>query len=484
MSKGRHKKQARFLRSSVFAAALFALGGGGFAAPLDETQVFEWWDSGIITAEEATEILDLLEEDNQEEACLLAQTYAQETCDDASAREESTRNAPTKAANHKKSTARKEKPRPNLTPHGHALWKGRIDSAGHLESHRTELQVQFYRYRLRLGSQELLTYKNAGSEAHFGQVSTRELHSQIPLDTLWGTTLLYPLGNFHVAGLLDTVHTEHLRLGYGRRGIANIEAFYWHGTGSSTGTEVHSAGTQATFPFGQIALWWQHGQSSPLVKILLHDREKRKKTDEPLVLGWRTTAYLHREEIPQWARLSSTIQKSRLWGSQSLTILAQELANTTITGNARLLLPLQSDSLSERFKVSLESGPPLFRAKVSATCREAQENCGESDWKTGFTTTPWEIVTLGATARFHYRAGQHLPPPYIEISSLFTDYTQNRISFTYIIPQGNSIKNTRFRSEIHFSDSFLEFSLVCIFSNIDKFIFNPIRGYAEIRILF
>ena len=451
---------------------------------LDEARVFEWWDNGIVTAEEATEILDLLEEDNQEEACLLAQVYAQETCGDTLAR-----GTPAKGA------SRKGKERPSLAPHGYALWKARIDSAGHLETHRTELQMQFYRYRLRLGSQELLTYKNSSSEAHFGQVSTRELHSQIPLDTLWGTALLYPLGNFHVAGLLDTASTEQLRLGYSRRGSAAAEIFYWHGVAggkngdgaaagdSTAAAEVHSAGLQTKFPFGQMALWWQHGQGSPLIKFLLHDRENQKKAGEPLLFGWQTTAYLHGKEIPQWARLSNTIQKSRLWGSQSLTILAPELANTKITGNARLLLPLQSDSLSERLKMALESGPPPFRANISATCREAQENCRESDWKTGFTST-WETVTLGASARFRYRTEQHLPPPYVEISSLFTDSKKSHIGFTYIFPQGNPAKSTHFRSEIHFIEDFLDFSFVCIFKDIDKFILNPVRGYAEIRILF
>ena len=474
---------------------LFALGLSlAVGQDLNEARVFEWWDSGIITAEEATEILDLLEEDNQEEACLLAQVYAQETCGDVPAHkapdgERSARDAPAKGTARDvpaKGADRKGKDRPSLVPRGYVLWKARIDSAGHLESQRTELQVQFYRYRLRLGSQELLTYRNAGSEAHFGQISTRELHSQIPLDTLWGTALLYPQGNFHVAGLLDTVKTTQVRLGYGQRGAGSAEIFYWHGIASDSttaATEVHSAGLQTRFPFGQMALWWQHGQDSPLIKILLHDKENRKKAGEPLLFGWRTTAYLHGEEIPQWARLSKTIQKTRLWGSQSLTIAAPGLANTKITGNARLLLPLQSDSLSERLKMALESGPPLFRTNIAATCREAQENCRESDWKTGFTTT-WEMVTLGASARFRYRAEQHMPPPYVEISNFFIDYKKSRIGFTYIFPEGNPAKNTRFRSEIHFIEDFLDFSFVCIFKDIDKFILNPVRGYAEIRILF
>ena len=47
---------------------------------LDESQVFEWWDDGIIDSDEAREILDLLEEGNEQEACLLAEVYALESC--------------------------------------------------------------------------------------------------------------------------------------------------------------------------------------------------------------------------------------------------------------------------------------------------------------------------------------------------------------------------------------------------------------------
>ena len=49
-------------------------------APFDEALVFEWWDDGIITPEEADEILSRLEEGNYDEACLLAEVYAQEPC--------------------------------------------------------------------------------------------------------------------------------------------------------------------------------------------------------------------------------------------------------------------------------------------------------------------------------------------------------------------------------------------------------------------
>ena len=220
MSKDRHEKEAGVLRSSVIATALFALAGVVLAAPLGESKVFDWWDNGIITAEEATEILDLLEEGNQEEACLLAQTYAQEPCDETASGKTRAGSTLGKISSGKKSA--KAPTRPDLTPHGYIDWKGRIDSTGHLESHRTELQVQFYRYTLRLGSQELLAYKNQGiggseewielaAERSIGSWVTSALESNIGLNAIaqWTATLMPKLPQGLGTGMLFTDNIDY-----------------------------------------------------------------------------------------------------------------------------------------------------------------------------------------------------------------------------------------------------------------------------------
>lgn len=53
----------------------------GHAHALTEADVFDWWDAGLITPDEAEEMLALLDEGNENEACLLAQVYAQEECE-------------------------------------------------------------------------------------------------------------------------------------------------------------------------------------------------------------------------------------------------------------------------------------------------------------------------------------------------------------------------------------------------------------------
>ena len=449
------------------------------ASPLDEAKVFDWWDNGIVTAEEATEILDLLEEGNQEEACLLAQVYAQESCEDPPSRV-----AQPKSPRRRDKTPKGKVPtRPSLTPHGFVDWKGRIDSTGHLESHRTELQVQFYRYTLRLGSQELLTYKNQGSEAYFGDISTRELHSQIPLDTLWGTALLYPLGPFHVAGLLDTAKTTQVRLGYGQRGTGSAEIFYWHGFGNGDvqATEIHSLGLQAKTPFAQVAAWWQYGQEFPLIKILLYGSEN---TSHPVVFSWRTTAYIHREDIPRWARLSSTIQKSKYWGSQSLSMRAPDLLNTKVTANAGLISPLDADTMAVRLKLGGESGPEFLRAAASVTCRDAGTNCRVTDWKGGLNASPWEFWVLGASVWVRHARPEGFAPPHLELSNLFRDLSKNYTKFTLIAPKGRPQEDLRLRTEFLISGDFLDFSLVCTFKSMERLEPVPARGFAEAKMRF
>ena len=473
------------------------------ASPLDEAKVFDWWDNGIVTAEEATEILDLLEEGNQEEACLLAQVYAQETCDETASGKTRAGSTLGKISSGKKSA--KTPTRPSLVPHGYIDWKGRIDSTGHLESHRTELQVQFYRYTLRLGSQELLTYKNQGSEAYFGDISTRELHSQIPLDTLWGTALLYPLGPFHVAGLLDTAKTTQVRLGYSQRGVATIETFYWHGFGNGTkasdslqadarATEIHSLGMQAKTPFAQVAAWWQYGQEFPLIKILLYGSEQRGRSNQvkddiksagsPVVYSWRTTAYIHREDIPRWARLSNTIQKSRYWGSQSLSMRAPDLLDTKVTANAGLISPLDADTMAVRLKLGGESGPEFLRVAASVTCRDAGSNCRMTDWKGNLNASPWELWVLGASVRVRHARPEGFAPPHLELSSLFRDPAKSYTKFTLIAPKGHPQDDLRLRTEFLISGDFLDFSLVCTFKGMERLEPIPVRGFAEAKVRF
>ena len=325
-------------------------------AAVTEAQVFDWWDAGVITPEQAQEFLDLLEEGNTEEACLLAEVYAQESCEE--------NQAPRKKATSKKDRnqdSRKNR-RPPLKPTGYALTKIRLDSAGHVESHREELRIDFYRYTLLLGTQELLSYRNAGSEAHFGDISTKELHSHIPLDTLWGTALLYPFGNFHIAALFDSSSITQSRAGYAFDKHTSASITYWHGNATDERHHFHSVALQTSSGIGKASAWYQAKQGTPLVKIELHSPTSR----QPVALGWRTTAYYHGDSVPALA------QAGPLWR------LALARAEMLSLCSGLIILKFASSRLfSQSFAVALTVCEPqrrLLRMVVLSLARAGTES--------------------------------------------------------------------------------------------------------------
>lgn len=446
-------------RLSLF--ALLSAAGTGHA--VNEADIFDWWDGGIITPEQAQEMLALLDEGNEGEACLLAEVYAQEPC------AERKRIADTRR---KKRTAKQKSP--GIIPHGSVTWKARLDSTGRIESLREELDLSFYRYTLRLGTQELLTYKNGGNEAHLGQISTKELHSHFPLDTLWGTALLYPIGNFHLAGLLDTSRTVQARGGYTFNSKSSAEGIFWFRK-NHRDKPIYSGALQTKFNLGKISGWWEAGQKKPLVKAEL------SQTGIP---SWKTTLYAHGDSVPSFARLSPGILKSRLWGSQTVSATAKNFLDTKGSLNARFINPLHSDSVQTRFKATLQSGPPEARVFLGATCLEGSENCRRTDWIAGVTSQAVESWTLGGKGRVRHTRGEGFGPPRLELGVQYQDSPKNRVKTAIVAPDGLPTRRLQIQNEVHLHADFLDFSLTTTFKNSKKTPLHPVHGAVTTQIAF
>ena len=375
------KKRAKSAISILFTLAA-ALVGMLFsplatqAAEITETQVFEWWDDGTIGAEEANEMLTLIDEGKMEEVCALAEIYANEPCGtaeqaifgenefagdrtagDALASKKGTGRM--RAGNKTAGKSRVKKPSRHYS--GHLAAKVRYDSAGHVTAHREELLFNFHRATLWLGTQELLTYKGKRGEAHFGQISTRELKSAIPLDTLWGTVLAYSFGALGLAGLIDTSGTLRAHASYTRGKVFTAGASLWKTA------DTYSVMAQAAFPFGQVAYWQQFGKPAPLIHFRLHGRDSS-------AFSWRTTGYIHGDSLPPPARLSPSIAKRRFWTTQNITYRAKDFFDMRVSASARILSPLHSDSVSGRLALDISGGPPALRMGANFTCVEASEN--------------------------------------------------------------------------------------------------------------
>ena len=483
---------------------------------LDEAKVFEWWDSGVIDGDEAREILDLIEEGNLQEACMLAEVYALEGCATESSREKPHRKMSGKKAQGKDAAhisaahvgaenSQKQDTRPSIVPHGHIEWRGRTDSLGHLESERTELRLDFYRYSLRLGTQSLLTYKNAGSEAHLGQISTKELHSNIPLDTLWGTAAFYPIWKFRLGALLDTAKTTRASFGFVYDKGTELELAYWRhqhtGTGDSSETlrtERHSVSAAAKGNWGNVAAWWipENGRDIPLIKIQLHYREK---TDAATV-AWKADAYLHGNSLPKEAHLSSTIASSRFWGSQTLAVTTADSWRSKFGVNARTIIPLRSDSSKTRMKASVATGPAILRSEVSATCLQAEERCRQNDlalkirstWDiesgepiaSGASVIPHEQLAFTGKIRARHTRGKGFDPPLYEAGATYALDSFNSAGVAVAIPKGSPARELQVRSSAEVGTDFLQLSLAVTFRRTSETPLHPLHAAFFARFIF
>lgn len=268
------------VRRGALAARIFlgvlcagALTGPAFAYKLSESQIFEWWDAGLVAADEAEEMLALLDEGNLEEACMLAEIYAFEPCDGESiedATSESDREDSGKAdkvSKRKKravksgsaaksvksakadkadgravKSAKADGRKGLLNLGGYVLYKARYDSSGRLKSHREELLLEFYRFSLRLGSREQFAYRYKHGNAYLGQFSWRELRTSIPTDTLWGAAAAHDIGLFSIGAALDTSGTAFASLGATFRKKYAVSIAYWR----SDGPRAVQSGTAST----------------------------------------------------------------------------------------------------------------------------------------------------------------------------------------------------------------------------------------------
>ena len=435
------------------------------SAGLSEAQIFEWWDDGTIEAEEANEMLSLLDEGNAQEACALAEIYVSEPCE-------------------MKAASRKRTPKAQKKYGGHLAAKMRFDSAGHVDTHREEFLFNLHRLTLRLGTQELLTYKNKHGEAHFGQISTRELKSAIPTDTLWGTALAYSFGTpsrgtFDLGGLIDTSGTSRAHVGYTHGKAFAAGASLWKTA------DTYSVMAQAGFPFGQVAYWQQFGERTPLIHFRLHGRDSS-------AFSWRTTGYIHGDSLPPPARLSPSIANRRFWTTQNVTYRAKKFFDTRVSASARILSPLHSDSVSGRLALDISGGPPALRMGAKFTCVEASENCRQTIFQ-GTAGTTREFSTLlamlsGSARTQHDRTGNSWSRPRIEIGASVSEKKsggrEDMFKVTLVAPDASPRENLQIRSETRLTCDFLEFSLIATFKKSDGAKIRPAHAQISSKILF
>lgn len=460
-----------FLLSTILLAfPIQAVTDRGATRPIQESQIFDWWDDGLITAEEANELLDLIQDENFEEACLLSQALALETCDDVRRQKDV----------HKT---------PSLNPEGYVSWTARMDSLGMLERQFTDLNIKFYRYSLHLGTHAQLSYKNEGSEAYFGQISSKEFHSLIPTDTLWGTSLLYPAGNFRLQAALDTALHWNAALGFNFQKDFTARLFYWDDFRSPR--RQASGSIQLKMPWLDLAGWYQRGQDAPLLKIRLHRRVK--------TVSWQSTAYYHGADIPEIARLSPTLQKERFTGIQQISTSVPSLWNSKLSANIQVAVPLETASpegsqgraeatptntLKGRLKVSAESGTHALRGLISLTCQNADSLCPDRDLRVKLTSGYFQQFTLEGAIKSRHTSHKGFSVPQSQAYLTYHPAEQLKARVILQFPKGAPQKSTQIRTETTIGSNHIQSQLVVTFKKNRDNEFHPVHGIIQVKWLF
>ena len=465
MEKKRHSQSLRkcglaWVRTA-FAACTLAISAWG----ISESEIFELWDEGLILPEEASEIILLLEDGNEEEAEMLARVYGIETTGMARVSENT--------STQKKSGKKKSKKAHPLVE-GHLSYRERFDSTGNSESRKYELMMKFYRFTLHKGSRELLEYSHKGYKAYLGDISTKELESRIPLDTMWGALARLPVGIFRMEALIDTAGIFSGGLGASFGKTLDVDGKFFH---TENGKYAYMG---ITLPYGNVAVMGDTKMSSPLLRIRM-----RALRDEEI--SWAANVYIHGSSVPEIVNLSGTIRQSLLFATEEVSLRLKEFLDTRISTALQVLRPLDSDSISTKANAKLEAGYGYVRGSIYGLCTETAVGCERLTLR-GKIITSLEAgrgtVSIAGSAGYTRNKDGVWGRPKTEAGVTFTEAGIGHAAFSIAFPDTRPQDRMNAKVEFDIREGNLGISLAATFKKKKNATFKPSHSIVKAIIYF
>ena len=126
-------------------------------------------------------------------------------------------------------------------------------------------------------------------------------------------------------------------------------------------------------------------------------------------------------------------------------------------------------------KLSIESGPERLRPSLSVTCREASDNCSNTEWKS-IITSAWEPFSFNTSLLL--RHNHHFKPPRIEFGAAYrTKSAFARLALS--LPETSPAKAISVQNEIKFDGETLGCNFVFAFKKTKTKPFKP--NFAHIQ---
>ena len=219
------------------------------------------------------------------------------------------------------------------------------------------------------------------------------------------------------------------------------------------------------------------------MKLQLQHREKMKYA----TIAWKTDVYAHGDSLPEEARLSATIAKNWLWGSQTIGAVFTDAWKSRFAVNARTMIPLEGDTSKTRFKATSESGPGVLRGTASATCLSAEDHCRQKDFDFRIRSS-WDIdreqlIFSGKVRTRHTQDGGFSAPLY-EAKAAYIADEFNNASVAVTLPKGAPNREIQLRSSAEVGNDFLQLSLAMTFRRTAEDDLHPLHAAMKAKVLF
>lgn len=321
-------------------------------AEISVEQVYWWWDDGLIEYNEATDLLELLEHDDEEGACIYAEALGLERC--------SLKRGENSA---RKRVAAKKVPK---------NWDGSLryresrdaDDAILLRHLDAKFRYDAFAFRGSFAGEDLakkswqIAYRRDGYEAILGELRYTDLQMQFPMEVREGTWIAYRSSVSHFGGALFTDSAVAAMAGLD---FAEVSLSAWAFDDARNRAFVFEA-AGSNFELGA---WYALGMESPLYRAAL-DYKNRGTMD----FDWNMLLYAHSDSALAFPlKLPASVRKSRYHLSQTQKF--SFAGHYSVTLVERLQVPLDTGKTVPNVSVAFRKSGGMFRTLVGVACRDA-----------------------------------------------------------------------------------------------------------------
>lgn len=317
-----------------FPLALLLLAAPFALAELTAEQVFWWWDDGLIEANEASDLLELIENDDEDAACEMAEALGLEHCE-----------------------------KEEFAGKGYVRYRESRNSADSviLRKLDAELHYNAYSFKVTVPGEWQLGYSRGRFEALLGTIDYRDIGILMPLEDYDGMWSAIRDDEFSLGGLIMTDTTFGAMFGAG-------PLSFW----GFAGPELRAVSASGEVEYANLSVFYANEMESPLFRA-----QVKYATKTAPKFAWNGVLWAHADTtLPEMLNVTSSVKKSLVWSSQTQKFTLKGYAASF---TEKLQVPINADtgSVSTSLAGTFKKTASTFRGLLGFACRDASTSCGK-----------------------------------------------------------------------------------------------------------